>query len=452
MTSTTQAMSQAGTQTYFSELVDHVQHQLRGSEVFLAYFGAEDSDFVRLNHNRVRQAGHVVQRSLGLELIDGRRQASTHLTLSGDAETDRGRIDQELRAARERLPFLPEDPYLLYSTEPKSSETIGENRLPSRDQAIGTVVEAAGNKDLVGIYAAGGIHRGFANSMGQRNWFTSHSFNLDWSLYHQTDKAVKTGYAGLEWSDDEFRMRHSASEEQLAVLSQTPRTIDPGKYRVYLSPIALFDIVDTLSWGSFGLKHQRTKQSPLLRMVEEGVTLSPRVTLLENTAEGVGPNFQGEGFIKPPSVSLIEGGCFRNCLTSPRSAMEYAVATNGASDDESPHSIELGPGGLPRSGVLESLGTGLYINNLWYLNYSDRPAARITGMTRFATLWVENGKIVAPVNVMRFDESVYRVLGKNLVDLTRERDLILDPGTYGGRSTHSARLPGALVEDFTLTL
>ena len=194
---------------------------------------------------------------------------------------------------------------------------MGQNHLPGREQAVDSVIEVAGKHDLVGIYAAGGIHRGFANSLGQRNWFTSHSFNLDWSLYHQGDKAVKNGYAGLRWSDDEFRARHAAAEEQLAVLSQSPRTIDPGKYRVFLSPVALFDIVETLAWGSFGLKSQRTKQSPLLRMVEEGATLDPRVTLVENTADGVGPNFQGEGFIKPPTVSLIEGGCFRNCLTSP---------------------------------------------------------------------------------------------------------------------------------------
>jgi hypothetical protein len=29
--------------------------------------------------------------------------------------------------------------------------------------------------------------------------------------------------------------------------------------------------------------------------------------------------------------------------------------------------------------ILERLGTGLYISNLWYLNYSDLPAARLTG-------------------------------------------------------------------------
>ena len=73
-------------------------------------------------------------------------------------------------------------------------------------------------------------------------------------------------------------------------------------------------------------------------------------------------------------------------------------------------------------------------------------------MTRFATYWIENGRIQAPLNVMRFDETVYRALGENLVGLTSEREMILDPQTYSGRSTSSSRLPGALVDDFTLTL
>ena len=76
----------------------------------------------------------------------------------------------------------------------------------------------------------------------------------------------------------------------------------------------------------------------------------------------------------------------------------------------------------------------------------------MTGMTRFATFWVENGEIKAPLDVMRFDDSAYRLLGENLVALTAERDWILDSGSYSERSTGSARLPGALVKDFALTL
>jgi len=65
---------------------------------------------------------------------------------------------------------------------------------------------------------------------------------------------------------------------------------------------------------------------------------------------------------------------------------------------------------------------------------------------------VEGGRIVAPVNVLRFDDSVYRLLGDNLEALTRETELLLDASSYGARTLASARLPGALVRDMTFTL
>ncbi len=109
-------------------------------------------------------------------------------------------------------------------------------------------------------------------------------------------------------------------------------------------------------------------------------------------------------------------------------------------------------GTLVQKDALDALGTGLAIGNLHYLNYSDRPACRMTGMTRFATFWVENGKIVAPVDVLRFDDTVYRMLGTNLEALTAETELLLDAGTYGCRKLSSLRLPGALVAEMAFTL
>src|SRR5262249_28323721 len=187
-------------------------------------------------------------------------------------------------------------------------------------------------------------------------------------------------------------------------------------------------------------------------MVEEGVRLHPGVTLLENTRDGVAPNFQGAGFIKPDQVKLIEGGVFRDCLVSPRSAKEYGVPTNGASGGESPQSLDMAAGVIPRQEGLQRLDTVLYMNNDWHLNYSDRSACPITGMTRFASFWVEHGAIQAPLNVMRFDESIYRMLGERLLGLTTERELILSTSTYHQRSTGSSRVPGALVDDFNFTL
>ena len=73
-------------------------------------------------------------------------------------------------------------------------------------------------------------------------------------------------------------------------------------------------------------------------------------------------------------------------------------------------------------------------------------------MTRFACFWVENGEIQAPVDVMRFDDSVYDLLGTSLLGLTEDRELILDSGTYGQRSNRSIELPGILVKALRLTL
>jgi predicted Zn-dependent protease len=451
-TTAAQAGADVRMQGYFYELADYLQTRLTGEEVFLANFNAEDSDFARFNRAQIRQAGHVTQRSVGIDLIVGNRVTAGSLTLSGEPASDRPLLDGLLGELRDRLPHLPEDPHLLYSKEVRSTDQRGSNLLPEAAPTLASVLDQAKGLEFVGIWASGGIYSGFANSLGQRNWFSSYTYNLDWSIYHTTDKAVKCSYAGFEWKPEEFTRKLEQARVELAILGREAKTIQPGRYRVYLSPVALQEIVGMLSWGGLGLKSHRTKQTTLIKMIEEGAKLHPAITLCENTKEGVSENFQGAGFLKPDRVVMIENGAFHDCLVSPRSAKEYGVPTNGASGYEAPESVELAGGDVPQAEVLSRLGTGIYINNLWYLNFSDRTTCRMTGMTRFACFWVEDGKITAPLNVMRFDETLYRVLGECLIGLTKEREMLLDSSTYYRRSTGSARLPGALVEGFTFTL
>jgi predicted Zn-dependent protease len=436
----------------FESLCQRLFGTLSGDEVLLADLAGEDSQFVRMNHGRVRQPGSVRQMDVGLDLIVGQRHAEGRTTLSGQADEDAGRLRSLLDELRRRLPVLDDDPHLLYATDVTNTEDVDDAALPDAADAIDAVLTEAEGTDLVGIWASGSVHRGFANSLGQRNWFTARSFHLDWSLSARSDKAVKSGYAGRSWSDEDFGAAMARARQQVAAVGRPARTVEPGGYRVFLAPAALNEIVGLLDWGGFSLKAHRTRNSCLMHAVDGKQRLSPKVTLRENTADGFAPGFEGMGFVKPPSVTLFEGGAYRDALVSPRSAKEYGVATNGANGRESGESFDLAPGALPRADALAALGTGILVNNLWYLNYSDRPSCRMTGMTRFATFWVEDGELVAPLNVMRFDDTAYRVLGTNLVDLTVERDLLLDAGTYERRSTGSARLPGALVEDFRLTL
>ena len=435
---------------FFYRYIDDLSATLTGAEVLLGCYDGEQSDFVRFNRSLIRQPGSVTQREMSLRLIDGRRHISSSTSLSGQPEVDQPKLASMLDTLRRDLPHVPEDPYLLYSTDVCSSEETHDNTLPASNDAVDAVLDAGDGRDLVGIYASGVTEAGFANSLGQRNWFARPSFNMDWCFYHQADKAVKASYAGFAWDGEQFARKVATAQEQLAVLAGEPRTIDPGEYRVFLAPAAMQEIMSMLCWGGFGLKDHRTKNTPLLKMIADGAALSPAVTVRENTAGGLAARFSSRGYAKNDSVTLIENGQYRDCLVSPRSAAEYDEPTTGGG--ESPESLELACGTLEEVRVLKALDTGVYVNTLWYLNYSDRPAGRITGMTRFATFWVEDGRIAAPLNVMRFDETIYRILGENLIDLTANREFLPDNDTYFARSTDSMNLPGALIDNFRFTL
>jgi len=439
-------------QQYFDRLVSTATDALTGDEVLLASAHSESTDFARFNGAKVRQAGTVDQTTIDLDLIEGKKHTEASLQLSGDVAQDDARIAGVLERLREQRAVVPEDPYLVINTSPESSDHVGENELPERDAALASIAAGAGDRDLVGIYTSGTIASAFANSLGQRNWFETSTFDFDWTFYLRADKAVKNSYAGFGWDDAAFGRKLADSSAKLEALAREPIDLKPGEYPTYLTPAALQEVVDLLTWSAFGAQAQQTSQSALLRLMTGQGELHPSVRMTEDTANGVAPNFQEQGFIRPPQVTLVEGGKVGDALVSPRSAVEFDLTTNGADEDESPRSFTIAGGDLAPDDVLAELGTGLYVGNLWYTNFSDRPACRVTGMTRFATFWVEGGEIVAPVNVLRFDDTVYNMLGSKLRGLTAEPEFIFDNSTYEHRSTDSYRLPGALLESMRFTL
>jgi predicted Zn-dependent protease len=423
---------------------------LEPGEDFTAYLEAERSHFLRLNANRVRQAGQVTQARLTLNLIRDERHIEAVLTLTGDPDGDARALGSLVPELREMLPLLPVDPYLSYAREGAPSNDMRPGRLPETAEILQVLGEAASGMDLVGHCARGSLYRGFAGSTGQWHWFETRSFSLDWSLYLRADKAAKGRYAGRNWDSHALAARVATTREQLRMMARAPLVLVPGAYRVFLAPAALAEILGVVAWQGFGLSAHRTRQTPLLRLADREVALSPAVTLTEHSAGGQAPRFSPEGFQLPDRVPLVEAGIAGEPLADARSAREYGVPVNAAA--ERPASLEMRPGQLGIADAAELVGDGLLISDLWYGNLSDRALCAVTGMTRYACLRIENGRALGPVEPMRFDVSLYHLLGDGLLGLTRERELLNETGTYEQRSTASALLPGALVAHFPLTL
>ena len=435
----------------FRALVSWLQGAIREPEQFTLSYAAESSAFVRFNHGKVRQAGQVQQASIGFKLIDQGRHADLDITLSDDPRADIQRLAEGLQQLRETLPLLPEDPYLLLNFNDWQSQNVQDHPLPETAQAVAEITRAAAGLDLVGFYAAGPISRGFASSSGAFGWHQANSFNFDFSLFHENGQAVKASYAGHEWNSEGFAKRFEQAREQLEFLGRPLRTLAPGQYRAYLAPAALEEIIGMLCWGGFSAQSIASKSSPLQKLYAGDQAFSALVSLDEQVSGSLSPAFSGEGYPRSDLKLIVEGRAGEQLVGS-RSAAEYGLAANGAGSGESPSAVNMAAGSLPDADILKQLGTGLYISNLWYLNYSDQPGARMTGMTRFATFWVENGEIQAPVSTMRFDDTAYSLLGSQLEALTQERELLLSASTYSQRATASALLPGALISRLTLTL
>lgn len=437
---------------FFDTLADAVCTRADGLDRTTLLLKAESSDFVRFNRGAVRQATQVEQAYATLAVVRGARRVESRVALSGRIDADIATLAAERARLAAMLDDIADDPYLLLPEAPTRSERHEEGRLPAAPDVIATVARVARGIDFVGFHASGPVVRAFADSLGSRHWHHVASFHVEWCCYLAGDKAVKASHAGSTWDEAEFARRVADSAARLAILARPPRAVQPGAHRAYFEPTAMADLVGILGWGGFGLKARRTGTSCLMRLAHRDARLHPSVTLAEDTAHGLAPAFTPEGFLRAPQVTLVDAGLAADMLVSPRSAREFGLPANGANADESPDSLAMAPGSLPEGDVLPTLGTGLWISNLWYLNFSDRPACRLTGMTRFACLWVEDGVPVAPIGAMRFDDSFLRMFGDGLVALTDRAEFIPNSDTYQERQVASISVPGAIVDGWRLTL
>lgn len=439
-------------QQTFDRLVAALMEQLTPQEALKLSLVGEQSQFVRFNGAKVRQSGWVNDGELTLSLMVDQRNGYYAMPFTGDWDTDWPQAEQALAELRQEVPDLPIDPYLvLPSGQSTSQESHQGDLLPIESTADAILPEVAG-LDFTGIYAGGSLLRAYADSAGQKHWFATDSFSLDYSLFTPDGQAVKGTFAGNQWDQAAYLARLQDSKQQLDRLARPAKPIPKGQYRTYLAPAAVAELVSMLSWGGVSEAALQRGGSALGLLQRGEKQLSPRFTLTEDFRRGLVPRFNEWGEIAPPQLPLIVAGQLQNTLISSRSAKEYGKVANGASGSESLRSPEVTAGDLAADRVLSQLGTGLYLSNLHYLNWSDRPSGRITGMTRYACFWVEQGEIVAPIENLRFDESLYQFWGDRLIDLTQTQDYVPEVGTYNHRSLGGVYVPGMLVEDFTYTL
>ncbi|MFQ6678300.1 MAG: TldD/PmbA family protein [Fidelibacterota bacterium] len=437
----------------FDQINDALMKQLNKDEHLKLSFSGENSQYIRINNHKVRQTGLVQERNLSLVLIRNSRTCSGAVTLSGILKHDLDNAVSELQRLRMEVDQLPEDPFISLPVNMGSSHSITSPELLDEEDAISAIMPPLQGLDIAGIWASGIIYRGTANSAGQKHWFQSGSFSLDSSFVTPDHKMVKGTFAGSSWDQVEYERFIKNSRKKLEIMNRKPIKMKPGNYRTWFAPSAVGDFLGMFSW--FGLSEGSIRQgkSAFLKMHDEGEGLSEKFSISEDFTTGMVPRFNTDGEVAPEKLDLIKNGRLVNTLISTRTANEYGIESNFADPNgEYLRMPVMASGELEEENVLKALDTGLYLSNLWYLNWSDNINGRITGMTRYACFWVENGEIVAPIESMRFDDTLYNFFGKELEAVGSKAEFLPTVETYYERQLGGTICPGILVNSFSLTL
>ena len=436
----------------FNDLSESLFAGLNNNEEAILSFSGENSQFIRFNNASIRQTGMVDDAEIELKLISGKKISVGGFTVSGNKEIDLKRGIDEIKRMRKDNEEIPEDPFLVKPANLGSSREIKKTKGLEFENAVDAILPIMSGVDFVGILANGKMYRGNANSLGQKHWFETDNHSLDYSLVTSNHQMVKGLYSGDNWDQNKYENYVNRSKQKLIIMEKKPIKIRTGDYRTWFESAAVSDFLGMFSWNGISEASLRQGCSGFGKMRHSDSRLSRKFSILEDFSPGLCPKFNSDGEIASSSLSLIDKGELKNTLVSSRSAKEYGLNSNYAESGEYLRSPKMLPGKLNQENVIKTLDKGLFLSNIHYLNWSDNPGGRITGLTRYACFWIEGGEIIAPIETMRFDDSFYRFFGDQLIEV--EDSLTVNPEveTYGGRSLGATTCPGILVDSFSLTL
>jgi len=421
-------------------------------EVLTVSFTGEESQFIRLNNAKIRQTGLVNDADINLKMISNGTTCTGSFTLSGNESFDLRRAQSEIERMRIEANQILKDPYIAMPSELGSSHEIKHSNGLSFEDAVDAIMPGIQGVDFVGILSNGRMYRGNTNSLGQEHWFETESFSLDYSLVAKNHQMVKGTFAGTDWNQSAFELYLNQSKKKLEMMELNPLKIDTGAYKTWFEPAAVSDFINMFSWNGISEASIQQGCSGFGRMRNENIKLSSKFSISEDFSLGLVPKFNSNGEVSVDKVPIISSGELKNTLVSSRTATEYGQVSNYAEPGEHLRSPSMAPGELNRDDILKEIDKGLYLSNIHYLNWSDNPKGRITGLTRYACFWVESGEIVGPINTMRFDDSFYNYFGDKLVQVGQDTEFVPSTSTYGNRALGGTTCPGILADSFALTL
>jgi PmbA protein len=208
---------------------------------------------------------------------------------------------------------------------------------------------------------------------------------------------------------------------RIAALADNPREGEKGRFKVLFHPLAFAPILESAGEAASifaveaGLSFLRGKLHE--RVGGENFTLIDDATL-----EGglLSRSFDAEGVPTRRNI-VVERGVLKMYLHNTSTAKKYGVETtaNAGLLSPRPWNILLPPGDVREEDILDELGNGIYVTNVWYTRFQNYTAGDFSTVPRDGMFLVEDGEIKGSLGGVRISDNMKRIFN-NITFLSRE--------------------------------
>ena len=356
--------------------------------------------------------------------------ADVYLTVHKDGKTlSRSKNITAIKSSKEfieeALDSLQESPedttWAGLTSKTDSHDGYLEKHEPSPDERANLVKDFVNEgKDMNAAgYCSTYINNFFIwNTNGLNSTDTSSSAFIDGIF--RTDTSAGSSHRGAVDIKDLDAAQTGNEAASLAIDSQNPVDIDPGKYEVVLGHEAVSTILVFLSVYGLNAKSKIDGMSPILINEKQ---FDEKITLIDTPEddESIGFKIDASG-AKKHNLEVIKNGIPNTFFHTRRTAKELNMINTyhelfgwGDNFGGIATNLELSKGTTSHEDMISSVKKGIFINEFWYCRVLDPITQVVTGLNRNGSFLIEDGKITKPVGRLRFTQSFITSLSQGNV-------------------------------------
>lgn len=400
------------------ELAEGILERSPADQTEVLLLGGQTA-LTRYANSAIHQNVSTADRAVVLRLVFGKRIGITRTNQVDPASLEEA-VNRAAKIAKAQRPnrdfvSLPEGttPPVVASFASRTAASTPEERA----EVVGDVVSTAqglGVDKAFGSLEATTTSVTVANSLGIR----AHD---EMTLGHLTVTAIKErdGESGSGWGEELHTDITLLDHETAAMLaaekaarSLNGKSVDPGEYTVVLEDYAVANMVQFLTYLSFGALPYREGRSCVSGRLGESVT-GPAISLWDEgaRAEGMPMAFDAEGVPKA-KVSLLREGVAEGVVYDSYEAGKAGEVSTGhalpSPNGVGPLAVNpfLATGDSSLEEMVAETKRGLYVTRFHYVNPVDPRKAVLTGMTRDGTFLIQDGELAGAVKNLRFTQGV----------------------------------------------